>query len=322
MPTIWKANTRWFGGVFLAAALSVAYAAAPAIPGTINYIEGQVKLESRALTAKSAGSVQLEPNQTLTTAHGKAEILLTPGIFLRVGDSSTVRMISTDLTDTRAELLQGEAMVEATELLPGNHIAILDHGAVTTLQKNGVYDFKAAPAQVAVYDGKASVVMNDQQLTLKKGKETLLAGKLKSQGFDRKAPDTLYAWSDLRSEYGAEASMGEARTLVVNGGYWGPGWYWNPWWDMYSFIPGDFLYSPFGFGFYPPGLVGYAPFYGYGGFHRHGYFGHGFYGRGLPLGRVGGFGGGRAFTGGGFHSGGFHSGGFHGGGFHGGGGRR
>src|SRR5215471_8230164 len=71
-----------------------------ALPGTVNYIEGQVNIGSDTLNADSIGSAMLEPNQTLETGNGKAEILLTPGVFLRVGDNSTVRMISPGLTNT------------------------------------------------------------------------------------------------------------------------------------------------------------------------------------------------------------------------------
>ena len=309
----------WLVGAMIAGALPI-WAAAPAIPGTINYIEGQVRLEGRSLSAKSAGSAAMEPNQILSTDHGKAEVLLTPGVFLRVGDNSSVRMVSPELANTSVELMSGEAMVEANEVLKGNNITVVDSGATTRLGKNGLYDFKTAPAEVAVYDGKASVMAGDQQVTVKKGKEVLLAGTMHAQSFDRKSGDALYAWSSLRSEYGSEASMAQARTLVVNGGWWGPGWYWNPWWDMYSFVPGGYLYSPFGWGFYGPGFIGYAPLYFGGRFHG-GAHGHAFVGRPgvgahAPVtGRAVAPGAGRVF-GGGFHSGGF------GGGFHGGGGFR
>lgn len=302
MINIWKGQSLWIGGLFLAAVLPLAQAAAPAIPGTINYIEGQVTLSGRALTPKSAGSTQMEPNQVLATTHGKAEILLTPGIFLRIGDNSSVRLVSPELANTQVELLTGEALVEATEVLKANNITVLDHGATTRLEKNGLYDFKAAPPMVAVYDGKASVLMDDQKATLGKGKEVqLAAGKLKAQGFDRKAQDPLYAWSSLRSEYASEASVGMARTIVVDGGWWGPGWYWNSGWGMYSYLPGSYLYSPFGWGFFSPGYAYYAPLYR-GGFYRGGFVGSrsGLAGRGFaPAARSGGF------------SGGFHGGGGH-----------
>jgi hypothetical protein len=249
MYSIWTGKGRWIGGLFLTALVPVAEAAAPATPGIINYVEGQVTLEGKALTHKSIGSTELEPNQVLSTDCGKAEVLLTPGVFLRVGDNSAVRMVATELTNTQVELLNGEVMVEATEVLRGNNITVLDHGAVTRVEKNGLYDFKAAPPDVAVYDGKAEVTMNDRKVDLKKGRQVELAGDFKSQKFDTKDPDPLYSWSDVRSQYLAEASLGSARTLVVNGGWWGPGWYWNPYWSMYSFLPNGFLYSPFGWGF-------------------------------------------------------------------------
>src|ERR1700686_340562 len=47
------------------------------------------------------------------------------------------------------------------------------------------------------------------------------------------------------------------------GAGWGGGWYWDPWFSAFSFLPGGgIFYSPFGWGFYSPGLVYRAPFYG------------------------------------------------------------
>ncbi|MFZ3216267.1 MAG: hypothetical protein WA192_09430 [Candidatus Acidiferrales bacterium] len=78
-------------GFFLAALLSApAWGAAQiqpnttAIPGTINYVEGQVSIGARVLNSNSIGSAALEPNQSLATANGNAEVLLTPGIFVRL----------------------------------------------------------------------------------------------------------------------------------------------------------------------------------------------------------------------------------------------
>src|SRR5579863_9926149 len=73
----------------------------PARPGTLNYVEGQVYLGAQSLNAKSVGTVELDPGQTLTTQNGKAEILLTPGVFLRLGDNSAATMMSSSLTYTK-----------------------------------------------------------------------------------------------------------------------------------------------------------------------------------------------------------------------------
>src|SRR5256884_4670371 len=60
-----------------------------AVPGTLNYVEGKVSIGEETLDSKSIGSAEVKPGQSLTTGSGKAEVLLTPGVFLRVGDNST-----------------------------------------------------------------------------------------------------------------------------------------------------------------------------------------------------------------------------------------
>jgi hypothetical protein len=249
-----------------------AWANNPAHPCTLNYVEGTVKLDGELLSSKSVGSAEVGTGQVLETERGKAEMLLTPGVFLRLGDSSAVRLDSPGLTDTRVAILRGEAMVEVTELYKENHLQVADAGANTMLEKKGLYAFEANPGSVSVYDGEAKVTDGDRHLTAKKGKEVVFTnGALQISKFDRNVHDDLYNWSNVRSEYLSEAAVQSARTYVVNtGGWFGGGWYWNPWFGMYSFLPGDvFLYSPFGWGFYSPRFVYYAaPLYGgarYGG---------------------------------------------------------
>ncbi len=277
-----------------------ASAAGNAVPGTLNYVEGQVTVAGKTVTSQSVGSVQLEPNQVMQTASGRAELLLTPGVFLRLGDNSSLRLISPNLADTRVELLKGTAVVEVNEIFKDNNLWVLLNGASARLDKEGLYSFNADSHQVRVFDGKATVQVNDRRVDLKKGRELALAEPFKAAHFDTKAPaeqDPLLAWSNLRSEYAAEASLQSARNIFVGGDpYWyGPGWYWNPYWDMYGFIPGDGIwYSPFGWPFYSPWFA-----YGYGGYGFGGYgFGYGRYGYGHGFGHGFGAGGGARHIGG------------------------
>jgi len=279
---------KTFLGILAASILLAipAAAASNAIPGTLNYVEGQVTAAGQTVTAHSVGSVQLEPNQVLEAGQGRAEILLTPGVFLRVGDNSAVRMVSSGLANTRVEALRGQAIVEVAELFKDNNLWVMMNGASTRLDKEGLYAFNANTQLVQVFDGKATVQQNDRQKDLKKGQELALNGSWRVGHFDTKAQatqDPLYAWSNLRSEYEAEASMQSARTIYVAGGpsWYGPGWYWNPYWDMYGFIPGDGIwYSPFGWPFYSPWVVYGYGFGGYGRGYGHGFIGHGFVGHG------------------------------------------
>ena len=97
-------------GFFLAAMLAVSAGAVDSngrtgTPGTLNYVEGTASIGNEAVDSKSIGNALLQPGQSLTTETGKAELLLTPGVFLRVGNASSVKMISPSLTDTELELL-------------------------------------------------------------------------------------------------------------------------------------------------------------------------------------------------------------------------
>jgi hypothetical protein len=282
-------------GLFLATVLSVSALATDtnaksAVPGTLNYVEGQASIGSENLDSKSIGSAELQENQRLTTESGKAEVLLTPGVFLRVGNDSTVDMISSSLTDTKVALDRGHAIVEVDEIHPENDIQVTAGGSTTKLLKTGLYDFDMRQGQIRVFDGKASVLEGDEHTTVKGGHDVPLqntGSKLKAQKFDKKQYEEsdLYRWSSLRSAYVAEANVNAAGTYVDDGwgpwgpGWWGAGWYWDPWFDAFTFIPGDgIFYSPFGWGFYSPWWVYQAPLYGYG-YGGYGY-GNGGYGYG------------------------------------------
>ncbi|HUO16856.1 MAG TPA: hypothetical protein VMX38_17870 [Verrucomicrobiae bacterium] len=331
---------------------------ASAVPGTLNYVEGQASIGNAELNSKSVGSAQLQAGQTIATQKGKAEILLTPGVFLRVGNDSVVQMISPSLTDTELALYKGHAMIEAAEMHHENDILIKENGATIHLEKTGLYDFNARQDEFRVFDGKASVQDDDKNITVKKNHELQLqGGPLKTEKFDKNDYEQgdLYRWSSLRSAYLAEANVDAASMYAENywgpwggwGDWWGAGWYWDPYFSAFTFMPGDgIFYSPFGWGFYSPYWVYDSPMYGWfngahGRYHYHfgpnahawgpgpsyigNHYAHGVYrgpgsiGRGFHASHFGMRSGARGI--GGFN-GVFHGGGFHGGGmggFHGGG---
>jgi len=145
----------------------------------------------------------------------------------------SVQLISPALEDTSVRLLRGEAIVEATQIFKDNNIRVMLGNSSTRLTKEGLYDFNADAGLIRVFDGKATVQENDRQVKLKKGRQVALNGPFKAAHFDSKAQSTqdqLYAFSNLRSKYLAQASIDSARNIYVGGGWWGgPGWYWDPW---------------------------------------------------------------------------------------------
>ncbi|HEY8998326.1 MAG TPA: FecR domain-containing protein [Edaphobacter sp.] len=256
---------------------------------------------------------------------GKAEILLTPGIFLRVGANSTVQMITPNLTQTEVRLEQGRALVEVDEIYAQNRILIDLPNGQTQLLKKGLYAFDASNSTVSVFDGKANVYPGSdlqadiKPVELKGGRRLILNGDgLQPVKFDKdQAKDDLYNWGSLRSQYLGEANLQLASQYAGASTFY-PGWYWAGSMYGYTWLPGNGLWwNPYGYGFYSPyylygGGPIYGGYYGYRGY-RDGYRGGAFVG-GVRPGAVGGFHGGVA--GGGFR------GGSMGGGFRGGGGGR
>src|SRR3569833_1400263 len=104
-----------------------------AIPGTVNYIEGAVYLNGSQLNPKDLGNVTVEPGQEISTEKGRAEVLLTPGEFLRLDEHSTAKMVSPDLTLTQVQLEKGRAGIEVDEIHDQNNLQVIDAGVTTRL---------------------------------------------------------------------------------------------------------------------------------------------------------------------------------------------
>src|SRR4051794_2308986 len=142
MVSLLKVPAR-LGAALFATGLLVAAGASVARPGTVNYAEGSVTLAGQTIGSRQIGQAEVAEGQVLATARGKAEMLLTPGVLLRLGDNSEVKMVSPSLTNTRVELLRGEAMVEAAQVRDENRIDVIDGGVDVRIEKKGIYRFDA-----------------------------------------------------------------------------------------------------------------------------------------------------------------------------------
>lgn len=292
-------------------------------PGTLNYIEGQAALNGQQLSSQSVGTTKLAPNQSISTSNGKAEVLLTPGVFLRLGANSSVEMISPNLTKTEVRLVQGRVDVEVDQLYSQNLLLVDMPNGQAHLMKQGLYGFDVGNSTLRVFDGEAEIYPGSnlntdiKPIKVKGGRQISFSDDaLKPTHFDKDgAKDDLYNWSSLRSEYLGEANVNLAQEYAGAASFY-PGWYWAGGPFGYTWLPGSGLFwNPFGYGFY-------SPYYIYGGGFIYGRYGRGFY----P-----GYGGYGYYRGAGPYGGGYPrgttvirggAGGFHGGGGFRGGGRR
>jgi hypothetical protein len=261
---------------FVASAQSVISAKS----GLIHYAEGRVYLGNQLVENKFGSFPDVQENAQLRTEEGRAEVLLTPGVFLRMGESSAIRMITNRLIDTRVEFLGGSMLVEAAEILKDNAVTIVYKDYTVQLMKKGLYRFDSDPAELRVYDGAANTQLNGKTEEVKDGHLLAFDGDLKLAKFNKDEADALYRWSRRRSEYLAMANVSAAKSVRDYGSYWGSsGWYFNPYFNMYTFVPyRGVFFSPFGYAFW-------SPFSVYNLFYSPGFYGGGYAGGGRPISR-------------------------------------
>src|ERR1700738_3791952 len=135
----------WSLGV-LAAGSACAQYVISSHSGVLQYVEGRAYLAAKPVEPKFAQFPDIKQNQEFRTEEGRAEILLTPGVFLRLGENSAIRMLSNGLTDTRVEGVNGSASVECDQLPKDNSIMLVYKDASISLLKHGLYRVDTEPA--------------------------------------------------------------------------------------------------------------------------------------------------------------------------------
>lgn len=237
-------------------ALASALVSLEAAPGIVNFAEGKVVLNGQPLTPGSAETALLQPGQLLEIEQGRAEVLLTPGVFVRVGENSALKMDSVSANLVKVELVRGEAVVEVDQPDKNQRLHLVDGIAEARLDHTGVYRFRAKEPAIAVFSGRIRVDDDRRGVTLARGEELLLNGTgAKPQKFDRSEPGPLYAWSLQRAGYASQLSEWTGEGLIGLDGKakYTDGWYWNPWYKSWAFVPEKgYVLTPFGYGLFAP----------------------------------------------------------------------
>jgi hypothetical protein len=243
--------------VALAAGAAFGQQVVSAKSGLIHYVLGDVTLDGKSVEVKFGIYPQMKENSVLsTTSEGMAEVLLGPSAILRMDKDSTFKLISDSLSATRLQLQRGSIVVDVMELPEANAITLALSDAVISIEKPGVYRLDAAPPQLRVYDGQASVERDGPGQMVKKGKMLALTGVSSPEKFDTEVGDALFRWAKRRAEYLAMANVSAARYAGRN--YQGrtSGWLWNPYYGMFTYLPYNGIYRSFwGCRYYSPGRV-------------------------------------------------------------------
>lgn len=227
--------------------------------GLIHHVEGQAVMDGVAVKKKANEFPMVKEGSTFATERGTAEILLSPGSFLRLGPDSSFQMKSVKLEDARLQMLSGKAMLEVAELAKGHHIVIGVGEAGTEITQAGLYEFDVTAGVLRVYDGKAKVMVDDQVQLVKGGRVFVFDRPSTDLAkFNRKKEqDVLYAWSAMRSGLLANANMLAARTLGSNGyRLSAAGWAFYPSLGFFTYLPrSGMVHNYFGYYYYSPATL-------------------------------------------------------------------
>ncbi len=222
--------------LFLCGGAAAAQHVVGARAGTIHLAVGQVAVDGRPVHTSPTEFPFLKDGQTLQTGNGRVEILLASGVFLRAGERSALRMLSTRLDETQVELLQGTALVEVVETTKGDRIEIRYGGAVTEFRRMGLYRFDLGENTLRVFGGEADVRLGDRMVKAGRGDAVRLENPLAISKFNPKKTDELHQWAARRS-FDLFASSPEAQQHRTNWEMTASGWSWNRDFQMRFYAP-------------------------------------------------------------------------------------
>jgi len=257
---------------FLAVVGALPHASAQSVisarAGLINYSEGLVFVDGHPLARKFGAYERLKNGSTLVTESGRAEVLLTPNTYLRVGEKSSIRMVSDDLSDPQVEILAGSTALDSESASPGSSVQLMFHDSTIRIVKPGRYRIDADPPQLRVFAGEAEVVKDGNSVKLESSQLMPLEGASVVKRFTEGTDGLLDIWADERHSLIA-SNLSNSQSIydpLVDSGPDGSGDYLSSLGAYGGYIPmaglptvmgGYYGYTPYGYNPY-----GYNP-YGY-----------------------------------------------------------
>jgi hypothetical protein len=231
--------------------------------GGVNLVEGKVAVARK--DAKGGYLIkgdELEIGDKVSTgADGKAEILLNPGSYVRLGENTDFEFVTTSLENLKVKINRGSAIFEviaADEF----RVSVVTPKADFYVVKSGVYRIDIlsdGAGKIEVWKGAAEIG-DGKSAPLKKGQAATVTGDETSIAkFDRGEKDVLENWSKERAKDLAKINSKLDKTSLRS--------------SLLGASSGWNIYNSFGLWVYDPRFRGFCflPF-GYGWSSPYGYW--------------------------------------------------
>jgi hypothetical protein len=209
--------------------------------GLVNHVQG---------TANVVEMQQVRQGESIKTANnGYAEVLLTPGSFLRIGGNSAVVLDGVELESVSLRVLDGPAVIEVIDINRKFPIKVTTGELSMNIVATGIYRFEDGVATVV--DGKLRTA--DSGLTYEKGWQVFIKDNYRARKVKKVQTTSLDVYSQARSQTIAEANAALAASLSPSVGLSDPYWLFAPTFSCYTFIPQGHFRSPYGYSYYAAG---------------------------------------------------------------------
>lgn len=223
--------------------------------GIVSIVEGAATITHAvpfAIPEMLLSGDALRLGDTVKTGGGsRAEILLDPGCYLRLGEASEFVFLFDGSSTSKIKLSQGSAVVEASTI--DDVIVVATPKANFEITRVGLYRFNASPdgkAEVAVRKGR---VLIDKTL-VREGKRAFIEGGVPTiSALNKNDLDDLDNWSRER----AMTLIATNKTLSTRVmkrslamGFASNSWIYDPFCGCYTFLPGTLGFaSPYGWSY-------------------------------------------------------------------------
>lgn len=170
--------------------------------GVIYYFDGAVYLGGQPLQPHLGTFPTVPRGAELRTAQGRAEVLLTPGVFLRMGEQSSIRLVSNDLANTQVELRSGSAIVDSGQPGAGTSVTLVYKDWQVRSTQPGSYRIDSDPPRLFVVKGDAEVTggTGGQPVKVDQGMDLPFAKVLVPEQAAGEPVDSLSVWDQGRGD--------------------------------------------------------------------------------------------------------------------------
>jgi hypothetical protein len=211
---------RWLFGLALASMVWLCASGQSVVSvhsGLLHFSDGAVFLDDQPVAQQPGRFPDIREGSELRTQLGRAEVLLTPGVFLRVGERSEIKMVSNRFRDTRIQFMHGSAIVESVSLSPDTAVTMIYPDSIygdfqVRILKPGHYRFNSNPPEVRVYSGEAEVLLGARTMPVKEDRVLPFSPALLTERIGSDSGDPLDGWSQARSEAIAAGNAQSADT--------------------------------------------------------------------------------------------------------------